>query len=175
MESYVFRDTVTGFDEYDISGTEYKKLLELCCRYSATMSLIMVDRNLPFLRELEPFRVSKKNNINFMHDDYGAQRNEVRYYRVCNEVIDILFNNGNGLFAYTDKKGYSNPNDTTFYRNDGSVFFTCIVHEGIGILLPREDEDISNVVEVGNWNKAEVTKVISTYAGKNSCYTYKVN
>ena len=102
MESYVFRDTVTGFDEYDISGTEYKKLLELCCRYSATMSLKMVDRNLPFLRELEPYRVSKKNNINFMHDDYGVQRNEVRYYRVCNEVIDILFNYGNGLFAYTD-------------------------------------------------------------------------
>jgi hypothetical protein len=52
------------------------------------------------------------------------------------------------MFAWT---GYIMPEDPTFYRPDGSIFFKSTTHEGELTLMPRGDEDVSNVLSSGRW------------------------
>ena len=160
MRGYLFKDTITGHEAYDISNEDYATLLNICGKFSAVLSLVMVEK-IEFLSLLEPFRIPKDANIKFTHDYYGTNRSEIRYYRVCDEVIKIFLNNCKSLFEYIDNKGYTNANDLTFYRNDGSVLFTCVVHEGIAFLLPKNNEDLSQIYNTGNWHKVDIEKLTS--------------
>ena len=43
------------------------------------------------------------------------------------------------------------PEDIAFYREDGSVFLSSVIHEGEDSLFPREGEDISAILDLDNW------------------------
>lgn len=155
MDKYVFRDTdITGFEEYDIVGDDYKTLIDTCCKYCTVMSLYITDSKLNHLDELEKFRIPKNENIKFIYEHYGgnpAYWASVKYYRVCPELKELLLKISDSIFKWLNGWGYKNPDDPTFYRKDGSVFFTSTIHDGECILMPKENEDVTGILSNKNW------------------------
>lgn len=58
--------------------------------------------------------------------------------------------------------GFKNPEDPVFYRDDGSVFFSSIIHDGKCFLFPTDSENISDIVSSDHWvHKNESTTKIA--------------
>ncbi|MBE6625537.1 MAG: hypothetical protein E7622_07885 [Ruminococcaceae bacterium] len=55
------------------------------------------------------------------------------------------------IFKWIDGWGFKNPEDPCFYRDDGSAFFTSVIHEGVVKLTPRENEDVSKIISNPLW------------------------
>ena len=159
MNKYVFRDTdITGFEEYDIVGDDYKTLIDTCCKYCTVMSLYITDLHLNGLEKLEKFRIPKRDNIKFVYKHYWGDPlyyQKVRYYRVCPESKKLLIEISDSIFKWLNGWGNNNPDDPTFYREDGSVFFTSTIHEGLCVLIPKENEDVSKVLTNSNWKRMQ--------------------
>ena len=170
MKIYNFYDTdPTGWEEYDISGEDYKELMRTCCKYSKTMSFIILDPDVvSYLNELEKFNVEKDDNIIDEKVRYGRPGQKIqpyrKYYRVCPELCELLISMTDSIFKLLLGWGQTNPDDPTFYRADGSVFFSSIIHEGEITLYPRDDEDVSNIVSKPHWIEKEVYFFIGDYA-----------
>lgn len=155
MVKYIFYDTdASGSEEYDLCGEDYKNLIQTCCKYCKTFSVIVSNFENPIVSKLQKFLIPAQDNIEFKYPHYGNNLSGVCYYNICSELCDILLQSANGIFEWIDGWNYNNPNDPTFYRNDGSVFFTSTIHEGICVLIPRENEDVTNVVQNVHWIKA---------------------
>lgn len=46
MKEYVFYDTdMRGEADYDICGSDYEKLIDVCCQYGCTLSLMIANRH----------------------------------------------------------------------------------------------------------------------------------
>ena len=152
FEIYNFYDTDDmGFEEYDITGKEYESLIRACCKYCVVLSFRITKPNVKALIELEKFRIKKPDNITFEFVHYGKGAN-VHYFRICDEVCNILLNTTNNIFSWITGWGYENPDDPTFYREDGSVFFTSTIHDGECTLFIR-DEDVSEILANKLWTK----------------------
>ena len=70
-------------------------------------------------------------------------------------MLRIILRISDNLFGYIDGWGYTNPEDPTFYRSDGSVFLKSEIHEGEVWLMPRNNEDVSQIVADSNWIKSD--------------------
>lgn len=47
MKEYVFYDTdMRGEADYDICGSDYEKLIDVCCQYGCTLSLMIAKYSL---------------------------------------------------------------------------------------------------------------------------------
>ena len=54
MSKYIFYDTdISGEKDYDIAGDDYVKLISICCKYSAYLSLRITDSGIFYAKELE--------------------------------------------------------------------------------------------------------------------------
>ena len=164
MREYKFYDTDPmglGWEEYDIVGNDYVDLIKTCCLYSKTLFLRISGERINGISELERFRISKGDNITFVPDHYyrmikcDKYPDEFRYYNICPELCDLLLHISNCIFHWIDGWGYHNPEDPTFYREDGSVFFTSVIHDGVCTLTPREDENVDHIVEKEHWIKTK--------------------
>lgn len=162
MREYKFYDTDPmglGWEEYDIVGDDYVDLIKTCCQYSKTLLLRISGEKINGISELERFRIFKSDNITFMPDHYyritkcDKNPDEFRYFNICPELCDLLIHISNSIFHWIDGWGYCNPEDPTFYRGDGSVFFTSVIHDGVCTLTPREDECVDHIVEKEHWIK----------------------
>lgn len=139
--------------EYDICGQEYKTLVEICCKYCKTMSLRICKDSIDYVDDLEVFRCEKPDNIDFFHYTTSLDAEDcIRYYRICHELKDLLEKASDSIMNWVSTWGYKNPEDPVFYREDGSVFFSSITHEGECILYPREDEDVRDIISNPNWH-----------------------
>ncbi len=162
MKVFMFYDTdITGWEEYDITGDDYRELMSTCCKYGKTMAFtIMAPDGISYVNELEKFAVDKEANIKEVSIRYGYPGQKfqpyVRYYRVCPELCELLTSMTDSIFKLLFGGGQTNPEDPTFYRADGSVFFSSVIHEGEITLYPREDEDVSNIVSKPHWTEKEV-------------------
>ena len=70
-----------------------------------------------------------------------------RYYTVCTEMCDLL-KKEKSIFSWfwEEEKQLFHFENLTFYRDDGTVFFESITHEGECYLYAKETEDISQIV-----------------------------
>lgn len=158
MRKFVFYDTdINGKEDYDIAGDDYAKLISVCCKYSAYLSLRITDCGLPCVKELEKYRVEKDKKFVYMYAHFykeGSAKSdsEVRYYSVCPELMDLLLRVSDNIFGWINGQGYANPEDPVFYRADGSVFFSSVIHDGQCVLYPNDDEDVSEIVSKDNWS-----------------------
>jgi hypothetical protein len=165
---YVFY-AIEGYGEveYDITGEELKNLWKICAQYSEylSFSFMRYHDTIAFEKELEAFRVSDMDVISrcMKHTGYyhwylrlsveeraKFLQNELKFYRVCPELLALLSQIAAGIFKFMDGE-YPNPEDPTFYRADGSVFLHSIIHEGEVYLCPREDEDVSSILSNPLW------------------------
>ena len=151
MRKYVFYDTdIEGNEEYDIRGASYELLMRTCCRYSSVLYLKYLAPNMQVYDKLKEFEIEKPQNI---PDDPGVYMPfcDKRYYRVCPELCDALLRTANGIFEWLDGWGFHNPDDPVFYRSDGTVFFASEIHEGVCVLAPKENEDVTEVLSSVEW------------------------
>lgn len=161
---YKFFDTdITGQAEYDIAGVQYQNLLQSCFRYCATVAVIVSLTCTEGIRSWEPYRIPVTPSVRGVYAHYGLPMDgttartdfyEIRHYALTPQMKRELLNHATSLFQWTCAWGYHNPDDLSFYRPDGSVFFSSLVHEGECTLYLRENEDLSDVISQGNWTLA---------------------
>lgn len=155
MEKYVFYDTdYEGNEEYDIRGEAYEQLIRICCQYSTVLYLKYMQPDLQAVDLLKSFEIEKPQNISedpVIHLPYCDKR----YYRVCPELCEVLLHVADGIFEWLSGWGFENPEDPTFYRSDGTVFFVSVVHNGFCALIPREDEDLGGLLQAVEWRTGD--------------------
>lgn len=159
---YEFSDTdPTGRFDYDISGAEYTRLMEFCCNHSKTLCLrfshsVTADTAEKFDR----FLIQKPNNID--HQGYASGvlidgqhciPDDIRYFAVCEDLTALLVKHCNSIWQWIDGWGYHNPSDPTFYREDGSVLFSSVIHDGKCVLTVAPDENAIDIVGTTGWKK----------------------
>ena len=136
---------LTSEEEIDLNGDTYYKLIKLCCEKCNVLSF-----SIEFPNNCAPKMKNnlKKYEIQNPYDTDSDEDSSVHYYRVCPELCQLLIESVSSMFAWI---GYIMPEDPTFYRPDGSIFFTSTTHEGELTLMPRGDEDISEILSGNNW------------------------
>ena len=148
---YKFYDTDSmGIEEYNIMGEDYKNLIEVCCKYCTTLSLIVTNEKFDLLDKLKIYETQKSPKISFDFPHYKKTSIMIKYYNVCPELCHIIISNTSDIFCWINGWGFENPEDPTFYREDGSVFFTSTIHEGECTLIVK-DEDVSTIVSDNHW------------------------
>lgn len=161
MGIYKFYDWNSYTDEdQNLSRNEYVELFRCCCKQCTVMSLIFRYKDTCFQDDLEKFRIVRPNNINYNFPHYNfanlnAEQIDVRYYRISEELYKTLISSVQGIYDWIYGWGNKNPEDPTFYRDDGSVFFTSIIHEGELSLYVKENENVETIVSNNQWEKVE--------------------
>ncbi len=149
---YKFYDTdVEGLEDYDIAGEDYRTLIEICCKYCTTFSLIATNKNSELLEKLKIYEVEKNEKITHVFTHYGNGYIPVKYYKVSSALCQTILSNTKNIRSWINGWGLTNPEDPTFYREDGSVFFTSTIHEGECTLMIK-DEDVSEIISDPRWN-----------------------
>lgn len=156
MRVYKFYDSdITGHNELDISGEQYQQFLQVCFQYCATVSVLITpdfDGNIDLW---DIYRIPVLPNVQNTYCHYGVpsskkpdwiNRFEIRHYRLTAQMQKLIQSQTNSLFSWTYYYGYHNPDDLAFYRADGSIFFSSVVHEGECTLYLRENEDLSDIL-----------------------------
>ena len=155
MKEYYFYDNGIHDEEYDIKGEAYKELLRLCFLYCETVSFYIENPGKTELeQELEAYLIPNEDAKFDRHAylyiyPYCSKR--YRFYRVCPQLRDLMLNHTDSIFQWLDGWGFNNPADPAFYRSDGSVFFSSVIHEGQLKLTPREGEDITALLQLSVW------------------------
>ncbi len=152
MKTYAFYDS-DGFDgERDLCGDKYKELIEYCCRNSRYLSFILSRTQTPMFAELERFSIPKPDKIGESSDRYKFAENfETVYFRVCPELCRLLVDSAESIFEWIEGWGYHNPMDPAFYREDGSLIFSSVIHEGEIFLYEKDGEDAGCIISNGGW------------------------
>ena len=147
VEMYYFLDWNDEKNlELTISGLDYTELIDTCFKYSTHISF-----SLRFLR---------RGGIRFESPEPYAKPLKASLSASCGDTVILpcsektrqyLLNRTDNLFKWMD--WYKNPEDLTFYRADGSIFFWSLIHEGVCCLINRPDEDVSGVVGKPDWHR----------------------
>ena len=156
MRVYKFYDWDSMTDEdVEQSYEEYCDMIQTCCACCETVSFLINNSYSTLVRRLEKYRIAPPENIDlFPAKRYGTEC-DIRYYRICDEIKEILLQSATSMYQWLVGWGFCNPEDPAFYRKDGSVFLETIIHEGeITILHKEEDGDISHIVSCPHWMKA---------------------
>lgn len=166
MTMYKFYDSdSTGKQEFDIVGLEYQDLLRTCFKYCSSFSVIIRLDNAEAIKTcqtLEPYRIELTPSVQKVYEHYGSVppktqsiyiNYEIRHYKLLSNSLKILNSIADSVFKWTCAWGYNNPDDLAFFRDDGSVFFSSIIHEGECTLMPRSNEDITTILNNENWKK----------------------
>ena len=145
---YIFfdRDYYANDGHFDICGNDFKSLLNVCFQYSTTFSLILGNSDITHQNMLSPYMLYTESIAAISNFD-GKRL----YYKACPETKESLLKITDHLFNMLYGWGYNNPENPTFYRSDGSIFFSSIIHEGECRLFPRANEDVSSIISIGNW------------------------
>ena len=147
--TYYFYDTdETGTAEYDLSGDAYRKLMDLCGKYCAVMSFLDRTHDKKW-DAIEAYRIPIPEYVSAVYRRHYALDDTaqiVQCFRVSAEVLRFLSDHADSVFER--KNG---AEDLSFFREDGTTFFTCISHEGECILTPRDSENVEGFVRGGPW------------------------
>lgn len=157
--AWIFYDTNVFGDsnaEYDISGEDYAKLLNICLKYCDTLMLRVLRNDAKNIDHLEKYRINKPFNIDekilmsvYYCDGYYLQE-QFRFYRLCPELLRLMLETSNSVFGWSYDWQHA-PEDPVFFRADGSVFFDSVVHDGELRLFPRSTENVEEIVENNFW------------------------
>ena len=156
---YRFCDTdETGWDEYDIEGENYHILIDVCSRYCTSVSFDIYPQyeNAEYLLQIQKYLIKRDNTYRKVTSKIGScvTGSDKRYYTVCTEMCDLL-KKEKSIFSWfwEEEKQLFHFENLTFYRDDGTVFFESITHEGECYLYAKETEDISQIVSNKLWEK----------------------
>lgn len=162
MERYCFYDTdiyETYEKNYDISNEEYRTLIKKLCSYSSEISLSFFKGvNFPVEEKFAPFLIKSDEQIEEKSPFVK------KYFKVCPELCDLIVSEVNSIFSWIYSFGRdgepNNPEDISFYRNDGSLLFESITHDGVCFLTPRKNENFEDILSNIKWIKEQTKKSI---------------
>jgi len=150
---YQFYDTdESGAADFDISGAEYTNLLNKCFEYCGVLSFFVRSANVSLPAELEAYRIPVTPTIARSYERY-RDSGEVRAYHLSPQNKHSIFAITDSMFSWIDGWEHHNPEDPIFYRADSSIFLSSIIHEGLLVLSPRDEEDVSSIINNPNWIK----------------------
>ena len=155
---YKFRDSdETGWDEYDIEGEDYRVLIDVCSQYCSSVSFDIYPQyeDAEYLKQIQKYLINRENTYRRVTEKFGSYitGSDKRYYTVCAEMCDLLKKEKNIFSWFWEEKNPFHFENLTVYRNDGSVFFESVTHEGECYLLVRDAEDVSKIVSNRLWEK----------------------
>lgn len=159
MKIYKFFDWDPKTDqEYDLSGREYNDLIEVCFKYSSVMSFTSCGADIDLLQIIEKYHISRPDNIKINNSIYGYgdftdKQIGLNFYRLCPNLMDVLLSHTNGIFEWIHGWGFNNPENPVFYRENGSIFFSSLIHEGEITLTVNDGEDVSKITMINGWKK----------------------
>ena len=161
MKKYRFFDTdISGREEFDITGIQYINLLETCFLYCDTVAMCLSPQFEKDLSFLQKYRVAITPTIKQQFCHYGkflsgdtdpCTNYTIVQYSLTAKVKEYILECTNAMFKWTYAWGYKNPDDVTFFRSDGTVFFSSIIHEGECTLYVKEYEDVSKITNDNRW------------------------
>ena len=157
--NYYFYDTdLMGQDDYDIRGESYRELIDVCCRFSTSFSLALWDKNSPVALALKEYEIKERETLHPYYRFWSKQKNGwsayvVCYYRVCEETCQILKDITESVFDWCQRKEVPGGEDPSFYREDGSIFFSSEIHDGFLHLAPLESESPFDRISPEHWTK----------------------
>lgn len=161
MTIYTFYDTdFTGREIYDIIGTDYEHLLGVCFQYCTSVAMCLyLGANID-VSGIRPFQIDVTSDVKKHFQHYGhflsgdcneSGTYQIVHYSLTPEVREFLLTRVDSVFKWTFGWGNNNPDDLVFLRSDGSAFFTSVIHEGECTLSPRENEDVSTIIDDPRW------------------------
>ena len=155
---YRFCDTdETGWDEYDIEGEDYCALIDVCCQYCSIVSFDIYPQyeDAEYLMQIQKYLIKRDDTYRVVTGEFASYTtgSDKRYYTVCAEMCDLLKKEKSIFSWFGEEKNPFHFENLTFYRNDETVFFESITHEGECYLLVREAEDVSQIVSNPLWEK----------------------
>jgi hypothetical protein len=155
---YRFCDTdETGWDEYDIEGADYRALIDACCQHCSIVSFDISPQyeDAEYLMQIQKYLIQRDDTYRVVTREFASYTigSDKRYYTVCAEVCNLLKKEKSIFSWFWEEKNPFHFENLTFYRNDGTVFFESITHEGECYLYAKETEDISQIVSNELWEK----------------------
>ena len=156
--AYVFKDYIDETLD-DIKGNEYLELISICFHYSAFFSLIYKSKSqkIPALDKYL-IRSSYKDQ---WPGTIGTSEGGILNLYTCNEETKkILCTHVNSLFSWNAYFGNENPEDLAFYREDKTVFFESVVHEGECYILNKDVENVRSIVSKEGWSWTNYTDAL---------------
>lgn len=150
----------------DICGKDFIDLINYSMRYCTYFSVdfhikYKIDNKLrPQLRRSEVFDLSlfHKSREQNCHLIPPQQEYSRHYYWLNNDTSELIVQLQDSLFNWELYSKYKMPENITFYRSDGSVFFTSITHEGFAYLYLNANEDMNHIVK-NRWEELPETVV----------------
>lgn len=153
MTKYIFYDTDdSGNADYDICGADYARLIRCLCRYCDVLSVAVTSPDLAWYRALQKLEIPRPDGL----EPVITQNGTLKFFRVCPELVSLLLTISDSIFSWIDAWGYHNPTDPTFYRMDGSMFFTSTIHEGYCLICPKAEEDVGDILSDPCWQKIDL-------------------
>lgn len=153
VSAWAKADAVTDRDEerefkedVEIKGKNFELMLNVCFEYSKYVSFLVTETDFQKYSGLESFLVQEeKHMLSEMYDKYlrYSRTGIVKFFYCSNEFKSFILSITKDLWSLIHGWGFENPEDPVFYRNDGSVFFSAVIHEGYGTFYPQRDEDVS--------------------------------
>lgn len=154
MFIYKFFDNINGID-YDIKGEDYRQLISRCFLYSENFSLAYRFKAKD-ITELAPYLVKSGYSTEWPGYCIGSTGATLKIYRSNDKSCNIFMRCTNRIFSWAPSSVL--PEDPAFYRKDGSLFFFSCINEGMCYLLPRRNEEISDIVEKPGWEIVDIEK-----------------
>lgn len=165
---YTFHDTDdTGWAEYDIKGEDYIELMNLCIKYSKTVcfrKFIHFQHYSSIPEQLEKYRLPiNEKTMKPYYDNYGPcyfkdideAKEELYHFELSKEVCEWIMSVADNIWDWYRGSKKTLIEDPVFFREDGSVFFDSVIHEGEIYIHPIDGEDVSSVVSKGHWHCIE--------------------
>lgn len=149
----------TENEEDTIKGEELNLLWDICFKYCKYFSLTFCDA----LETINYYSEIKKYAITIVQSNYwpgtgrfGAGLKPYVAILPCNERTRELLNSiSDNLRDFVNCWGINNPEDPSFYREDGTVFFSSTVHECIFDISIDPNEDVSDLLSKRKWVSRE--------------------
>ena len=167
MKKYRIYDYNSETDiEQDLTEKDYINFLETCFRHCASCAFIVHDykylKPAFVIPELEKYRIPVADYVINAYSHYGFEselrinhhgHHEIRHYKLCTESCALIRCVTNTLFSWLCDSDFQNPEDLMFFRDDGTVFFDSVMHEGYATVYVKDNEDISDLLLNPYWKE----------------------
>ena len=158
---YKFYDSDEHGNEVPFEGKDFENFLDMCFQYSDYFSF-MYDGDFDtsdaaagnfFVRAFVSSSISEVIQIsNFLNNNTNeiiyrcrlGHNVKVLFFRCCEASKKMILDFSRDLWAFCSDNG-SMPEDLTFYRKDGTTFFTSLIHEGEAFLFPKDTEPLIGI------------------------------
>jgi hypothetical protein len=154
--------------EGDIRGGAYKQLIATCFKYSSNFALIPTDYTGKDLPEFRPYALHNKKTFEWPGTRCGTEvvseitgevifqpsshlRCNFAVYPCCDETKQLLYSFPSLFYRMNDKI----PIDISFFREDKSLLFASVSHEGLAFLF-IEKEDFDDFRNLAKWDECEL-------------------